>query len=150
VHIVRQGWRLVSRAVGGQRDEADEALLANLAGALEQGRQPEWIELHRLPPWRSGAEAHVDLHLVVPRYFDAERLHRVQEAVAARLQEAAAVSTETVVHFDPCRPHECGRCAMPACPVRSAPLSARRVIDAAHATRVDADAEVERRGGSSY
>ena len=149
-NIVRVGWQLVSRAVGGLLDEADEALLAKLAAALEAGRPPEWIDVHGLRAWRSGAEAHVDLHLVVPRYFDAERLHRVQEAVEARLQEAAAVPAEAVVHFDPCRPHECPRCAMPACPVRAAPLHARRVIDAAHATRADADVEVERREGEAY
>ena len=148
-NIVRVGWQLVSRAVGGLLDEADEALLAKLAAALEASRRPEWIDVHGLRAWRSGAEAHVDLHLVVPRYFDAERLHHVQEAVEAQLQQAAAMPAEAVVHFDPCRAHECPRCAMPACPVRAAPLEARRVIDAAYATRADADVEVERGEGAA-
>ncbi len=148
-NIVREGWQLVSRAVGGLLDEADEGLLETLAAALEAARPPEWIDVHGLRAWRSGAEAHVDLHLVVPRYFDAERLHHVQEDVETRLQHAAAMPAEAVVHFDPCRPHECPRCAMPACPVRAAPLRARRAIDAAHATRVDADVEVERQEDAS-
>jgi len=46
-----------------------------------------------------------------------------------------------VVHFDPCRPHDCPHCAMPDCPVRAAPHDARRPIDAAHATRTDAEVE---------
>jgi cation diffusion facilitator family transporter len=144
-NIVREGWRLVKHALGGLLDEADETLLAKLADALEASRPPEWIDVHGLRAWRSGAEAHVDLHLVVPRYFDAERLHRVQDAVEAQLQQAAGMPAEAVVHFDPCRPHECPRCAMPACPVRVAQLEARRVIDVARATRADADVEVERR-----
>jgi len=148
-NIVREGWKLVSHAVGGLLDEADEALLAKLAAALEASRPPEWIDVHGLRAWRSGAEAHVDLHLVVPRYFDAERLHRIAEAVEARLVTAAAVPAEAVVHFDPCRPHECPRCAMPACPVRAAALVARRPIDVARATRADADVEVERRDGAA-
>jgi len=147
-NIVREGWKLVSRAVGGLLDEADEALLETLAAALEASRPPEWIDVHGLRAWRSGAEAHVDLHLVVPRYFDADRLHHVQEDVEARLQHAAEMPAEAVVHFDPCRPHECPRCAMPACPVRAAPLQARRAIDAGHATRADADVEVERGAGA--
>jgi cation diffusion facilitator family transporter len=145
-NIVREGWKLVQRAVGGLLDEADESLLARLAGALEAKRPPEWIDVHGLRAWRSGAEAHVDLHLVVPRYFDAERLHRLQEEIEGRLREGAGMPAEAVVHFDPCRPHECPHCAMPDCPVRAAPHDARRPIDAARATRVDADVEVERRG----
>jgi hypothetical protein len=66
----------------------------------------------------------------------------VERALAAAVETPA----EAVVHFDPCRPHECPRCAMPDCPVRSAPHRARRPIDAARATRVDADVEVERHG----
>ncbi len=146
-NIVREGWQLVQRAVGGLLDEADEALLDKLAAALDASRPPEWIDVHGLRAWRSGAEAHMDLHLVVPRYFDAERLHRIQEEIEERLREAAAMPAEAVVHFDPCRPHECLYCAMPACAVRSTPSVTRRVIDAAHATRADADVEVERREG---
>ena len=148
-NIVREGLGLIQRAVGGLLDEADEALLAKLAGALEASRPPEWIDVHGLRAWRSGAEAHVDLHMVVPRYLDAERLHHLQEDVELCLQEAAAMPAEAVVHFDPCRPHECPRCAMPACPVRAASLDARRPIDVARATRVDADVEVERRAGQA-
>jgi cation diffusion facilitator family transporter len=144
-NIVREGWGLIQRSVGGLLDEADERLLARLAGALEAKRPPEWIDVHGLRAWRSGAEAHVDLHLVVPRYFDAERLHGLQEEIEQRLREAAAMPAEAVVHFDPCRPLECPNCAMPACAVRAAPHDARRPIDAARATRVDADVEVERR-----
>ena len=91
LNIVREGWTLVRRALGGLLDEADEALLGRLALVFDGARPPEWIDVHGLRAWRSGAEAHVDLHLVVPRYFDAERLHRLQEAIEARLCEAAAM-----------------------------------------------------------
>jgi cation diffusion facilitator family transporter len=148
-NIVREGMRLLKQAVGGLMDEADAELLTTLAGALEAERPPEWIDAHGLRAWRSGAELHADLHLVVPRYFDAEKLHRVQEAVEERLRSAAGVPTEAVVHFDPCRPHECPRCAMPACPVRSAPFAARPSLTLGRATRVDADVEQERRDGAA-
>jgi cation diffusion facilitator family transporter len=146
-NIVREGWRLVQRAVGGLMDEADVALLDRLAGALEAERPSEWIDVHGLRAWRSGAELHADLHLVVPRYFDAEKLHHVTEAVEERLRFAAGVPTEAVVHFDPCRPHECTRCEMAACPVRSAAFADRRPLTLRRATRVDADVEEERRAG---
>jgi cation diffusion facilitator family transporter len=148
-NIVREGVRLVKQAVGGLMDEADATLLEQLAGALEAERPPDWIDAHGLRAWRSGTELHADLHLVVPRFFDAERLHRIQDAVEARLRGAAGVPTDAVVHFDPCRPHECPRCAMPDCPVRSAPFVERRPLTPRRATRADAEVEHERRGASA-
>jgi len=149
VNIVREGWRLVQHSVGGLMDEADVALLERLAGALEAERPPEWIDVHGLRAWRSGAELHADLHLVVPRYFDAERLHRITDTIEERLRSGVGVPTEAVVHFDPCRPHECLRCGMPACPVRSAAFAERRPLTLPRATRVDADVEEERRDGAA-
>jgi cation diffusion facilitator family transporter len=146
-NIVREGWRLLQRAVGGLMDEADVALLEKLAAALEAERPPEWIDVHGLRAWRSGAELHADLHLVVPRYLDAERLHRIAEAVEERLREASGFPTEAVVHFDPCRPHECPHCEMRACPVRGAAFAARRPLTLRRATRADADVEEDRRSG---
>jgi cation diffusion facilitator family transporter len=148
-NIVREGVRLVKQAVGGLMDEADAELLEKLAGALEAERPPEWIDAHGLRAWRSGTELHADLHLVVPRYFDAERLHHIQEAVEERLRGTAGVPTDAVVHFDPCRPHECPRCAMPACPVRAAAFAGRRELTLGRATRADADVEQERRDGAA-
>jgi cation diffusion facilitator family transporter len=147
-NIVREGWRLVQHSVGGLMDEADVALLEKLANALEAERPPEWIDVHGLRAWRSGAELHADLHLVVPRYFDAERLHRITEVVDERLRSASGFPSEAVVHFDPCRPHECSRCAMTGCPVRSAPFGERRPLTLRRATRVDADVEQELREGA--
>ncbi len=144
-NIVREGRRLVQHAVGGLMDEADLALLDRLVEGLETERPPEWIDVHGLRAWRSGAELHADLHLVVPRYLDAERLHHVAESIEARLQSQTEVPTEAVVHFDPCRPHECVHCEMPSCPVRSAAFETRRPLTRRRATRVDADVESERR-----
>lgn len=148
-NIVREGWRLVQHSVGGLMDEADVALLEKLAGGLEAERPPEWIDAHGLRAWRSGAELHADLHLVVPRYFDAERLHGIAETIEERLRAAAGFPTEAVVHFDPCRPHECRRCPMPACPVRSTAFCARPPLTLRRTTRVDAEVEDERREGAA-
>lgn len=139
--IAREGAALVREAVRGLMDEADDALLAELAVALEHGRRDEWIDVHGLRAWRSGAELHADLHLVAPRYFDATRLHAVHEEIERRLLEPHHSSGDVVVHFDPCADMHCAGCAMADCPVRRAALSARPAITKARATRGDRDAE---------
>jgi cation diffusion facilitator family transporter len=137
IHILRTGWELARQAVGGLMDEADPGLLALMVDALERGRAPWFIDAHSLRAWRSGPVQHVDLHVVVPRYLDADRLHEIDEELEAVLLGAAGMPGEVIVHFDPCRPRHCRGCAMEACPVREAPFAGRRPLTFERATRGD-------------
>jgi cation diffusion facilitator family transporter len=125
VNILVTGWRLVRQAVGGLMDEADLARLEPIVEALERARAPEWIDIHTLRSWRSGHLLHVDLHLTVPRYFDVERAHAIDEEIARALPRAAGVPCDVIVHFDPCRPRYCEACDVSDCPVRGNAFVAR-------------------------
>ena len=146
-NIVREGFRLARSAVRGLMDEADPELLGALAATLSRERPPEWIDVHGLRAWRSGAAVHTDLHLVVPRYYDAERLHGISEIVEARLLEGLSEPGEAVVHFDPCGPVHCASCEMPACAVRGAAFKERSELSVLRATRTDPDADHARAAG---
>jgi cation diffusion facilitator family transporter len=137
LHILRTGWQLVRQAVGGLMDEAEPGILARMVDALERERAPWWIDAHSLRGWRSGHTQHVDLHLVVPRYFDADRLHGIAEQVEEQLLAASGLPGEAIVHFDPCRPRHCAGCAVDPCPVRAAPFVVRRPLTRERATRGD-------------
>lgn len=137
VQILVTGWRLVRQAVGGLMDEADPGALGRMVEALREQREPHWIDAHSLRAWRSGPVEHVDLHLVVPRYFDVDRLHAIDQQIEDVLIGATGRPGEAIVHFDPCRPRHCGGCAVEPCPVRSAPLVAQRPITLDRATRGD-------------
>ena len=80
---------------------------------------------------------HVDLHLVVPRYFDVDRLHGIDQQLEGVLIGATGRPGEAIVHFDPCRPRHCAGCAVEPCPVRSAPRLAATPITLERATRGD-------------
>lgn len=136
VYIASTGWRLVRRAVGGLMDEADPQLLNRAVQALEEKRRPWWIDVHSLRVWRSGSRAHADLHLVVPRYYDADRLHRVGEEVETAL-DAIATAGDAIVHFDPCRPRHCAHCRTEDCPVREAAFRSLRSFTLERVTRID-------------
>jgi cation diffusion facilitator family transporter len=136
-NILRTGWKLLRGAVGGLMDEADQDLLGRVAAALEKEREPWWIDVHGLRTFGSGALRHTDLHLAVPRYFDAERLHRIHERVRNVVLGATAMPGDVLVHFDPCQPFHCPICTMPDCPVRAAPFARRPPISARAAVRED-------------
>ena len=145
LNILRTGWGLLRAAVGGLMDEADDELLGRMAQALEEKR-PSWmIDVHSLRAWRSGAFQHVDLHVTVPRYYDAERLHRIDGEVTDQLLAAAGRAGDVIVHFDPCRPSECASCVVDACPVRATSFLRREPLTLERATREDQVVESEGR-----
>ncbi len=137
LHILRSGWRLLRGAVGGLMFEADESLLAPVCDAFERDRDVSWIDVHSLRTWRSGAIQHSDLHLVVPRYHDADRLHEIGEDIRRVVLGATGRPGDVIVHFDPCRPRHCAGCAMEDCAVREKPLSHREPIRLDRAIRAD-------------
>ncbi len=141
--ILVEGWRLVGGAVRGLMDAADPALLGRIVAALDADREPGWIDLHGLRTWRAGASVHVDFHLLVPRYWSADRLHEAHARVERLLDDVISDGGDVVIHFDPCRPDACAGCAVEPCPVREAPLDAARSLSVASAVRDDAEVEGE-------
>lgn len=139
-HVLREGWHLARAAVQGLMDAADDQLLDALAGSLEESRAPAWIDVHGLRAWQAGADVHADLHLVVPRYYDASRLHGIHEDVESALARNVR-GGDVVVHFDPCQPHHCKGCTIADCPVRGEDFDARPALERIRATRDDDSAE---------
>jgi cation diffusion facilitator family transporter len=137
LNILRTGWMLVRQAIAGLMDEADEELLDRMVAALEQKRSTGWLDVHSLRTFRSGAFHHADLHLVVPRYFDAQRLHDIDDALHVALADVEGWHGELIVHFDPCAPPHCPGCAMEACPVRAHAFVRQEPFDLDRATRED-------------
>jgi hypothetical protein len=66
-----------------------------------------------------------------------DRAGELERRRAARSAPQTGPLRNAVVHFDPCRPHECPRCPMPVCPVRSAPFVERRPLTLRRATRAE-------------
>lgn len=137
-HVALEGLHLLQDAVGGLMDEADEGLIDQSVIRLETNRADSWIDLHEFRSWRSGALRHFDLHLMVPRYFDVEQIHAIHDKIEKVLL-ADKGQGDVVVHFDPCEPRACGRCAIPDCPVRESAFAERSPFSLARATRTDSE-----------
>lgn len=134
-NITVAGVRVVRRALVGLLDEADFELLVRLAQRLETSRKPEWCEIHQLRSRAAGALRHIDLHLVVPRYFSMEEAHQTGDRLERVLLEGLEGRGDVVVHLDPCRPQHCPGCNVQDCPIRSSPPTAVRKLDLASITR---------------
>ncbi len=137
LNILRTGWKLLREAVSGLMDEADISALTRISNAMELARPAWWIDVHSLRAWRSGNVQHADMHLSVPRYFDADRLHRINHEIERVVLESSNLPGDVIIHFDPCRPRQCAECAMEDCDVRGDAFVARDPITFERATRED-------------
>ncbi len=137
--VLSAGLSLTRRSVDRLMDAADSELLKALAESLEEDRAPEWIDVHDLRAWRSGAELHADLHLVVPRYLTAQQLHDIHDEIERRSLIVEQEEGDVVVHFDPCRPEHCPGCSVSECPVRSEAFATRSPLTVSSATRPNPD-----------
>ena len=113
------GGRIVRNTIRELMNAADKGLLRTIIRRLTADREDSWINIHFLRAWRSGSFLYVDMHLIVPHYFEVSRLHTIQEKVkkaVLRNEEGG----DFIIHFDPCQPHYCSSCAVKNCPVRKA------------------------------
>jgi cation diffusion facilitator family transporter len=136
LNIVRVGWQVMRGALSGLLDEADFDVLRELAALLQRTRASDWVDLHQLRARRVGATTHIDLHLVMPRFYTIEKAHASADAIEAALCDAAGGDADVVVHLDPCCPFHCPTCAMPECPLRAAAPRGRPPLDVDSLTRM--------------
>ncbi|MGH7898201.1 MAG: cation diffusion facilitator family transporter, partial [Candidatus Binatia bacterium] len=112
------GARLLRGAVGGLLDESDPVLLSKVAAAMHAARRPGIIAVHRLRAIRSGGTAHVDAHLVVPRFWSVSQAHETANRFEEDVRQQVAQNIDFIFHIDPCREVYCQGCQVEPCPVR--------------------------------
>lgn len=61
----------------------------------------EYVEFHKLRTRRSGAERHVDLHLIVPKKDSVSRAHQLCEEIEAQIKDFFPTS-QVLIHVEPC------------------------------------------------
>lgn len=137
MNILRTGWKLSRTAIKGLMDEADDELLESITKRLEVARKDWCIDVHSLRTWSSGNLHHVDFHLTVPRYYDAERLHEVDEEYKADAFATDPRPWDAIIHYDPCRPRHCSTCPMSPCHTRSDEFKERVPLQIEDCTRTD-------------
>lgn len=97
-------------------DLADRGLPPETVESIERiiaEHRPMVLEWHDLRTRRSGAEKHVDFHVVVCREHSLEEAHRVADHLEHDIQELLG-NAHVVTHIDPCEVecpgrHECAR-----------------------------------------
>jgi divalent metal cation (Fe/Co/Zn/Cd) transporter len=88
---------------------------------LEENRQENWIDVHKLRIITYGADLHIDCHLTLPWYLDTRSSHAEVKAFEHLIDRHTEREVEFFIHADPCEPPQnCRICTKQNCPVRQA------------------------------
>jgi cation diffusion facilitator family transporter len=126
--LARTGFLLVRSSSIALLDTEDPELLKRLVTIIDRIHPPDIMAIHELRTLRSGRYTHVDIHMVLPEFYEILRAHAIAEDFAKRVVEAADIEGELHTHVDPCQRAYCRHCAVSPCPVRQEPCTEERPI----------------------
>ncbi len=119
INILLPGLRLLQNAVKNLMNEADPALLDRIVTAFNEIKKPGWLYPHKLRALRSGRYHHIDLHIILPRYWPLSKIHAAEDEINAALLSAIGEEGDIMIHTDPCEPADCGCCNLTPCRERT-------------------------------
>jgi len=118
VIIIVTGYKVLRRSMGGIMDEADEALIKEVVGFLQENRRPQWVDLHNLRVIQYGEVLHIDTHLTLPWYYTVLEADTEIHLLEEKVKKHFGNKVEFFIHIDSCMPYQCKLCAMPDCKER--------------------------------
>jgi cation diffusion facilitator family transporter len=119
------GFKLVRSSSQALLDMEDPVLLEKLLEVINRTRPVDIITLHELRTLRSGRYTHVDIHMVVPEYYELGRAHDLAEDFGKRIIVEASLEGELHTHIDPCQRAWCSQCGVADCRIRQEPQTKR-------------------------
>lgn len=115
LNILCIGAKLVRQSFAGLMDTSDPDLLEEIAGVLAQHRKGTWIDVHRLRARRAGSRVLLDFHLILPRDFSLEEVHREVKELEGVFNAHFSGQADILIHTDPCEEPVCPICGYDPC-----------------------------------
>jgi cation diffusion facilitator family transporter len=126
-NILFIGAKLVRRSFQGLMDTSEPELLAEIARVMASHRKDTWIDVHRLRARRAGSRVLLDFHLILPRNFSLEEVHREVKELERVLNAHFGGQADILIHTDPCDDPECPVCGHDPCRLRQESVSRQRL-----------------------
>jgi len=126
-NILFIGAKLLHQACRGLMDTSDPDLLEEIAQILAEHRKPAWIDIHRLRARRSGSRVLLDFHLILPRDFTLEQVHREVKELEQVFNDHFGGQADILIHTDPCEKPVCPLCGYDPCKIRQEKVVLQRL-----------------------
>ena len=128
------GFKLVRSSSQALLDMEDPDLLQHLLNVINRTRPVDVLTIHELRTLRSGRYTHVDIHMVLPEFYELGRAHDLAEGFGQKVISEAGLEGELHIHIDPCQRSWCSQCGVADCQIRREPQTQTALITLATAT----------------
>lgn len=135
--IIVTGLSILKKTVANLLDKADNELLHNMAEAINQHRQPDWIDVHNMKMIKYGSYLYIDCDLTLPWYYNIMESHKACDTLTQTLISGYSNRILVSIHSDPCLLKHCTHCLMSDCPHRQSAFIASEVLDFAQIIQDD-------------
>ena len=112
------GFRIIRSSSAALLDSEDPELISKVADLMNRYRQPEIITVHELRSMRAGRYTHLDVHIVVPEFYEIKKAHNLVEDFCENIIQNGKIEGEFHSHVDPCAQAYCASCSVSPCPIR--------------------------------
>lgn len=137
--IVLTGISILRKTIANLLDKADNEVLNNVAGCINQHRKPDWIDIHNTKIIKSGSFLHIDCDLTLPWYYNVLESHQVCDELKHTLVSDFSGKIQVSIHTDPCRMKHCEHCEMYSCKYRESEFIALEDISLSNIVQSDED-----------
>ncbi len=122
-------YKIIIKSAKILSDVEDPILIKKIISEINSSSKPKHIiDVHHLRTFRSGLNNFVDLHLVMPEFWDIRRSHDAAEIYCKDMNLKFSEDCEFHPHIEPCWKKFCSRCEVEPCPIRQKPFEALHVF----------------------
>jgi len=116
------GFRLIKDSWNALLDKGDPKMVSELLETTIKIKPKDIIAFHNLKILRSGSYAYIDIHIVVPAFYDFRMAHDLSKKFTKDLLAYRKIEGEFHIHLDPCDSTYCVNCDIKDCKIRAYPF----------------------------
>jgi cation diffusion facilitator family transporter len=129
VLLFYNAYKIIIKSAKVLSDVEDPVLIKKIIEEINSPAKPKHIiDVHHLRTFRSGLNNFVDLHLVMPEFWDLRNSHDAAESYCKDINQKFPEDCEFHPHIEPCWQKFCTRCAIEPCPIRQKPFEAFHIF----------------------
>lgn len=104
--ILRTGWTLIRKSVGGLMDEGDIRLEQQIREILDREMNKRGLQYHELRYRNSGTSLWVEFHLLLPKDLSLEEAHRNATEIEQEVKTTLPAPVHILTHLEPAEVHD--------------------------------------------
>jgi len=113
------GFKIIKDSWNALMDREDPQMVGELIETLIRIKPKDVINFHNLKVLRSGSYFYIDLHIVVPEFYNFRVAHDMSKKFTKTVIEETRMDGEFHTHVDPCDKTYCSNCNIKDCAIRS-------------------------------